>query len=99
MELDFDKPIKEIENKIAELKVLSRKSEVNFSSEIEVLEKRCQEQIKEIYSNLTPWQVVQLARHPNRPVLQDYISLIFTGFLELHGDRAYSDEEKTPKKI
>jgi acetyl-CoA carboxylase carboxyl transferase subunit alpha len=92
MELDFDKPIKEIENKIAELKVLSRKSEVNFSSEIEVLEKRCQEQIKEIYSNLTPWQVVQLARHPNRPVLQDYISLIFTGFLELHGDRAYSDD-------
>jgi acetyl-CoA carboxylase carboxyl transferase subunit alpha len=93
MELDFDKPIKDIENKIAELKALSQKSDVNFSAEIEVLEKRCQEQIKHIYSNLTPWQVVQIARHPKRPVLQDYISMIFTGFIELHGDRAYSDDQ------
>lgn len=92
MELDFDKPIKEIENKITELKSLSQKSDVNFTTEIEVLEKRCQEQIKSIYGNLTPWQVVQIARHPKRPVLQDYISLIFNGFIELHGDRAYSDD-------
>jgi acetyl-CoA carboxylase carboxyl transferase subunit alpha len=92
MELDFDKPIKDIENKIAEMKALSQKSDVNFTTEIKVLEKRCQEQIINIYNNLTPWQVVQIARHSKRPVLQDYISLIFSGFLELHGDRAYSDD-------
>lgn len=92
MELDFDKPIKEIEEKIAELKTLSEKSEVNFASEIQVLEKRCQEQLEEIYSNLTPWQVVQIARHPRRPVLQDYINHIFAGFTELHGDRFFSDD-------
>lgn len=92
MELDFDKPIKEIENKIVEMKALSQKSDVNFAAEIAVLEKRCQEQLKNIYSNLTPWQMVQIARHPKRPVLQDYISLIFNGFIELHGDRTYSDD-------
>ncbi len=92
MDLDFDKPIKDLENKIAELKTLSLKSNVNFASEIKVLEKRCQEQISSIYSNLTPWQVVQIARHPKRPVLQDYISLIFNSFIELHGDRLYADD-------
>ena len=93
MDLDFDKPIKDIENKIAELKTLNLKSKVNFASEIKVLEKRCQEQIRSIYSNLTPWQVVQIARHPKRPVLQDYISLIFNSFIELHGDRIYADDQ------
>jgi len=92
MDLDFDKPIKDIENKITELKTLSLKSKVNFASEIEVLKKQCQEQIRIIYSNLTPWQVVQIARHPKRPVLQDYISLIFNSFIELHGDRIYADD-------
>jgi acetyl-CoA carboxylase carboxyl transferase subunit alpha len=92
IEFDFDKPIKEIENKIAELKEISSQSNVNFASEISELENRCQEQIKEIYSNLTPWQIVQIARHPGRPVLQDYISLIFTDFIELHGDRSYGDD-------
>lgn len=93
MDLDFDKPIKDIENKIAELKTLNLKSKVDFASEIAELEKRCQEQIRSIYSNLTPWQVVQIARHPKRPVLQDYISLIFNSFIELHGDRIYADDQ------
>lgn len=92
IEFEFDKPIKEIENQIAELKELSTRSKVNFTSEISELEKRCQEKLKEIYSNLTSWQVVQIARHPNRPVLQDYISLIFADFIELHGDRSYADD-------
>ncbi|MCK4835146.1 MAG: acetyl-CoA carboxylase carboxyltransferase subunit alpha [Candidatus Aminicenantes bacterium] len=92
MDLEFEKPIKEIENKITELKELSIKSKVNFTSEITELEKRCQKQIEEIYSNLTSWQILQIARHPKRPVLQDYIPLIFNNFIELHGDRVYGDD-------
>ena len=85
MDLDFEKSIKEIESKITELKTLSQKSKVNFTSEINELEKRCQQQIKNIYNNLTPWQILQIARHPNRPVFQDYVNLIFESFMELIG--------------
>jgi len=92
MDLDFEKPIKDIENKIAELKALGQKSDINFSSEINELEKRCRQQMEEIYANLTPWQILQIARHPRRPVLQDYIGLIFDEFVELHGDRCFADD-------
>ncbi len=92
MQLDFEKSIYEIEKKINELKELSTKSKVDFTSEIHELEKRCLQQTKEIYKKLSPWQIVQLARHPQRPVLQDYISLIFSEFFLLHGDRYYSDD-------
>ena len=64
-----------------------------MSDEIAVLEKKCQSLREEIFSNLTPWQMVQIARHPKRPVLQDYISIIFSDFIELHGDRCFSDDE------
>ncbi len=92
MQLDFEKSIKDLENKISELKELSHKSKVNFTSEIHELEKRCQQQTRKIYDTLTPWQIIQIARHPNRPVLQDYISLMFDEFIELHGDRCFSDD-------
>lgn len=92
MYLDFEKPIKEIEDKISELKELSSKSDVNFSSEIYELEKRCKKKIKEVYNKLSPWQILQIARHSERPVLQDFISIIFSNFFELHGDRCYSDD-------
>lgn len=92
MQLDFEKSIKELEKKIIELKDLGVKSKVNFTSEIHELEKRCQREIKKIYNKLTPWQIIQIARHPNRPVLQDYIRLIFNDFIELHGDRCFSDD-------
>ena len=92
MDLDFEKPIKELENKIQELKELGEKSKVNFTSEIHELEKRSRQEIKKIYNNLTPWQIFQIARHPQRPVWQDFIPLIFNEFIELHGDRNFSDD-------
>jgi acetyl-CoA carboxylase carboxyl transferase subunit alpha len=89
---DFEKPVAEIEKTIEKLKTLSPEKG-NMSDEIGVLEKKCQVLRQEIFSNLTPWQMVQIARHPKRPVLQDYISLIFSDFIELHGDRCFADDE------
>jgi acetyl-CoA carboxylase carboxyl transferase subunit alpha len=92
MNLEFERPIEELEAKIAELKKLSAETDVDFSAEIYELEKRCQVYRQEVYSNLSPWDTVQLARHPQRPVLQDYISLLFDEFIELHGDRTFGDD-------
>ncbi len=89
---EFEKPVAEIEKTIEKLKSLSPEKG-NMSDEIGVLEKKCLALREEIFSNLTPWQMVQIARHPKRPVLQDYISLIFSDFIELHGDRCFSDDE------
>ena len=89
---DFETPIAEIEKTIEKLKSLSPEKG-DMSDEIAVLEKKCQSLREEIFSNLTPWQMVQIARHPKRPVLQDYISIIFSDFIELHGDRCFSDDE------
>ncbi len=89
---DFEKPIAEMEKMIEKLKSIAPEKN-HFGDEIADLEKKCIAQKKEIYSNLTPWQKVQFARHPKRPVLRDYINLIFTNFIELHGDRCFGDDQ------
>jgi len=90
--LDFEKPVVELEKKIEELKSLGAANKVDFSKEIEGLEKKCDELKKEIFGNLTPWQKVQLARHPRRPYTLDYINLLMSDFVELQGDRAFADD-------
>ena len=91
-ELEFEKPVAELEKAIERLKSSAQESKGDFSSQISELEKKCEERKREIYDSLTPWQTVQVARHPKRPVLYDYIGLIFTDFVELHGDRRYGDD-------
>lgn len=89
--LDFEQPIAELEAKIEELRHVGSDKEVNLSAEIKRLERKSRELTKSIFSNLSAWQVAQLARHPMRPHTLDYIKLIFTDFDELHGDRMLSD--------
>lgn len=88
--LEFEKPIIELENKIEEMKDFS--GDIDISSEIAVLEKKVDELRKNIYENLTRWQRVQLARHPQRPITLDYYQNVFTDFIELHGDRNFRDD-------
>ena len=90
--LEFEKPIKNLEDKIEELRTIGSDGQVNIIEEINVLQKKCNALIKDIYSNLTPWQITQIARHPERPYSMDFINLIFKDFHELHGDRTYSDD-------
>jgi len=90
--LDFEAPIAELESKIEELRLVQDDSAVDISEEIERLQKKSQSLLKDIYAKLTPWQVAQLARHPQRPYTLDYIADIFTDFHELHGDRAFADD-------
>ncbi|MBC9131901.1 acetyl-CoA carboxylase carboxyl transferase subunit alpha [Frischella sp. Ac13] len=94
--LDFEKPIAELEAKIDSLKNMNSEEvqlDINLDEEIKQLNKKNQELTKKIFSNLTPWQIAQLARHPNRPYTLDYINEIFTDFDELHGDRAFADDK------
>jgi len=88
--LDFEQPIAELEAKIQELRMVGTDADINLSEEISRLEAKCNQLIKETFSKLTPWQVTQLARHPQRPHTIDYISRIFTEFDELSGDRMLS---------
>ncbi len=90
--LDFEQPIADLEAKIEELRYVQDDSAVDISEEIARLQVKSQTLIKEIYAKLTPWQVSQLARHPQRPYTLDYVNEIFTDFHELHGDRAYADD-------
>lgn len=90
--LEFEKPIEELELKIEELKRLSDGKEINISGEIKKLEKKTKELRSEIFSTLTPWQKTLVARHPDRPYTLDYINVIATDFIELHGDRRFSDD-------
>ena len=91
--LDFEKPLEELENKLAEWEQLGQQSAaIHLDEELAALRKKIEETKKEIYSNLTPWQKVQLARHPNRPYMMDYVERLFTDFLELHGDRRFADD-------
>src|SRR5690606_6159139 len=90
--LPFEKPIIELRQKIAELKKFTKEKEIDLSDEIATLEAKAERLEKEIYGNLTPWQRVQIARHPSRPTTVDYIQRIFTDFIELHGDRLYGDD-------
>jgi len=89
--LEFEKPIAELEEKIRELNELSSDT-VDLKADIARLEKKADKLRGEIYSDLTRWQTVQVARHINRPFTHDYIRLIFTDFIELHGDRAFADD-------
>ena len=91
--LDFEKPILELEKKIREMKEFASGEEIELSSEIVSLERKLQKLQTEIFSKLSRWQRVQLARHPNRPYTLDYIGHIFTDFVELHGDRGYADDK------
>ena len=91
--LEFEQPLAELEEKIEELRYAQDGSAVDISDEIERLKKRGHALVREIYATLTPWQVAQVARHPKRPYTLDYIGAVFTGFEELHGDRAYADDQ------
>lgn len=90
--LEFEKPIAELEAKLAEWESLSSSNNMSVDDELNALKRKIEETKKNIYSSLTPWQRVQLARHPNRPYTLDYIERIFTDFLEFHGDRRYADD-------
>lgn len=90
--LDFERPIAELEKKIYELQHFSSEKKLDLSAEIVRLQEKLEHLKKEIYGNLTPWQKVQLARHPKRPYTLDYISLLMSEFIELHGDRLFSDD-------
>lgn len=90
--LDFEQSIADLEAKIEELRFVQDDSAVDISDEIDRLEKKGAQLTKDIYAKLTPWQVSQVARHPQRPYTLDYLSLIFTDFEELHGDRAFADD-------
>lgn len=90
--LEFERPIEDLELKIEELKRISDGKEIDISNEIKKLEKKAKELRSEIFSTLTPWQQTLLARHPDRPYTLDYINLISTDFIELHGDRRFSDD-------
>ncbi len=90
--LEFEKPIAEIETMIEKLKRLSSEKKGDYGDQIAQLEQRSREQRQQIYENLTPWQILQIARLKERPILQDYISLICSDFAELHGDRCFSDD-------
>jgi len=91
--LDFEKPIVELEKKIQEMKDISAANGMDLSGEIKSLEAKLEKLIKKIYSNLTRWQRVQLARHPARPYTLDYISRICSEFIEVHGDRFFGDDK------
>ena len=90
--LDFEQPIAELEQRIEELRYVQEDSAVDISQEIQRLTKKSQALTKEIYAKLSPWQVAQVARHPQRPYSLDYIAMLFTHFEELHGDRLFAED-------
>ncbi len=94
--LEFEKPIVELEEKLADLKRHSRANDINFDSEVQRMEGKIDETKREIYLNLTPWQRVQIARHPARPYALDYLQLSFNNFVELRGDRLFADDKAMP---
>ncbi|MFC0522349.1 acetyl-CoA carboxylase carboxyl transferase subunit alpha [Pontibacillus salicampi] len=91
--LEFEKPVIELREKIAELKKFTTESDVDLTDEIKTLENRLARVEEDVYDNMKPWDRVQMARHSERPTTLDYIDEIFTNFLEFHGDRLYGDDE------
>jgi acetyl-CoA carboxylase carboxyl transferase subunit alpha len=91
--LEFEQPIADLESKIDELRYVQNESAVDISEEIDRLSVKSRQLTQDIYSSLTPWQVTQIARHPQRPYTLDYVTQIFTDFQELHGDRHYADDQ------
>ena len=92
MAFDFEKPITELENKIKELEKYAHKNKLDLKTEISFLEKKVKDKKAEIYSDLTPWQRVEIARYIKRPTAKEYIAALFEDFVELKGDRLYSDD-------
>jgi acetyl-CoA carboxylase carboxyl transferase subunit alpha len=90
--LEFEKPLRELSKQLDELRQQSIETNVDLGREISAIEKKIEAMRREIYSSLTPWQKVQIARHPKRPYALDYVGIICEGFQELHGDRQYNDD-------
>ncbi len=90
--LDFERPIVDLENRLDQLQRMDDGTDKSVREEAAKLEKKIGKIRKEVFSNLTRWQITQLARHPNRPYMADYINLIFKNFMEVHGDRAFRDD-------
>jgi acetyl-CoA carboxylase carboxyl transferase subunit alpha len=90
--LEFEQPIAELEAKIEELRLVGDDAEINIQDEIGRLEQKSQSLTAAVFSSLTPWQISQLARHPQRPYMLDYVKRVFDDFHELHGDRAFADD-------
>lgn len=90
--LDFEQPIAELQEKIDELRNVGSDNALNLEEEIQRLQTKMQQKVESIFSNLDPWQVSQLSRHPLRPYTLDYVDLLFDEFHELHGDRAFADD-------
>ncbi|MFQ5994193.1 MAG: acetyl-CoA carboxylase carboxyltransferase subunit alpha [Acidiferrobacterales bacterium] len=90
--LDFEQPIAELEAKIEALRYASKDSDININEEIKRLQAKSEKLTQSVFASLTPWQVSQLARHPQRPYTLDYVDRIFTDFQELHGDRLFADD-------
>lgn len=91
--LEFEQPVAELETKIEDLRYVQSESAVDISEEIDRLSKKSLQLTKDIYASLSPWQVTQIARHPQRPYTLDYVNEIFTDFQELHGDRHFADDQ------
>ncbi|PIP20594.1 MAG: acetyl-CoA carboxylase carboxyl transferase subunit alpha [Candidatus Omnitrophica bacterium CG23_combo_of_CG06-09_8_20_14_all_40_11] len=91
--LDFEEPINALEKKIQELKGFVSKKKIDLSAEVKCLEEKLERLKKDIYGNLTPWQRIQIARYPQRPYTLDYINMLMSDFVELHGDRSFSDDK------
>ncbi len=91
--LDFEQPIAELEGKIEELQLVGNSSDINIADEIAKLRQKSSKLTESIYSKLTPWDIVKIARHPQRPYTSDYIPRLFTDFDELHGDRHFGDDK------
>ena len=91
--LDFEQPIAELESKIEELRYVQTESAVDISEEIDQLSKKSLQLTKDIYSDLSPWQITKIARHIERPYTLDYVRECFTDFVEMHGDRHFSDDQ------
>lgn len=90
--LEFEKPLLELERQIEEIKSFAAEKNLDMTDEVQRLQEKSEKIRKEIYSGLTTWQRIQIARHPKRPTLLDYMNLIFTDFAEMHGDRLYRDD-------
>jgi len=94
--LEFEKPIVELEEKIADLKSSSKANDVNFEHEVRRMEEKLEDTRRAIYQNLTAWQRVQIARHNARPYTLDYLHLAFSNFVEMHGDRCFGEDRAMP---
>jgi acetyl-CoA carboxylase carboxyl transferase subunit alpha len=94
--LDFEKPIAELEKKLEDLKRHSRTQDINFDPEVRRMQAKIEDLKRDVYSRLNAWQRVLIARHPQRPFMLDYITLVFSDFIECHGDRFYSDDKAMP---